>query len=63
MHTLHEELIEKMRQQDEEAEYQMRLQLREALAAALEYITSDDRQVFKTGLVEMIRQTLEDTAP
>lgn len=63
MNTLHEELIEKMRQQDEEAEFQMRLQLRETLAAALEYITSDDRQVFSTGLVDMIRQTLEDTAP
>lgn len=62
MHTLHEELIEKIRQQDEEAEYQMRLDLRAALAAALEYITSNDHQA-RAALIETIRKTLEETAP
>ena len=55
-------IYETIRQQDEAAEFQMRLDLRAALAAALEYITSNDRQDC-AGLIETIRQTLEDTAP
>lgn len=55
-------IYETIRQQDEAAEYQMRLDLRAALAAALEYITSNDHQA-RAALIETIRQTLEETAP
>ena len=55
-------IYETIRQQDEAAEFQMRLNLRAALAAALEYITSNDHQA-RAALIETIRQTLEDTAP
>ena len=55
-------IYETIRQQDEAAEYQMRLDLRAALTAALEYITSNDHQA-RAALIETIRQTLEDTAP
>lgn len=55
-------IYETIRQQDEAAEYQMRLDLRAALTAALEYITSNDHQA-RAALIETIRQTLEETAP
>lgn len=55
-------IYETIRQQDEAAEFQMRLDLRAALAAALEYITSNDHQA-RAALIETIRQTLEETAP
>ena len=55
-------IYETIRQQDDAAEFQMRLDLRAALAAALEYITSNDHQA-RAALIETIRQTLEETAP
>ncbi len=55
-------ITETVRQQDDAAEYQMRLDLRAALAAALEYITSNNHQA-RAALIETIRQTLEETAP
>lgn len=56
------DIYETIRQQDEAAEFQMRLDLRAALAAALEYITGNDHQD-RAGLIATICQTLEDTAP
>lgn len=57
-------LAETIRQQDEAAEFQMRLDLRAALAAALELLTDPDAEPEDADRVTaLIVQTLEDTAP
>lgn len=57
-------IYETIRQQDEAAEFQMRLDLRAALAAALELLTDPDAEPADADRVTaLIVQTLEDTAP
>ena len=57
-------LAEKIRQQDEAAEFQMRLDLRAALAAALELLLDPDAEPQDADRVTaLIIQTLKDTTP
>jgi hypothetical protein len=57
-------IYETIRQQDEAAEFQMRLDLRAALAAALALLTDPDAEPEDADRVTaLIVQTLEDTAP
>lgn len=57
-------ISEQVRQQDSEAEYQMRLELRAVLFQALELLTDPDAEPADADhLTALIIQTLKDTAP
>lgn len=57
-------ITETVRQQDDAAEFQMRLDLRAALAAALELLTDPDAEPEDADRVTaLIVKTLEETAP